>query len=75
MISIACKAAKCRTAFENTAQFPDFQAEYTPAAISNGHHCSGHGDCDPAVQGRRRKRAGFVDFRAEFAQSLTKWLT
>jgi hypothetical protein len=27
-----------RMTFENTTRFPDFQAEHTPAVISNGYH-------------------------------------
>jgi hypothetical protein len=37
-ISMGQNAENVRTTFENTARFPDFQAEYTPAVISNGYH-------------------------------------
>jgi hypothetical protein len=37
-ISMGQNAENVRTTFENTARFPDFQAEFTPAVISNGYN-------------------------------------
>jgi hypothetical protein len=38
VISRGQKPKNVRTALENTAKIRDFQAEYTPAASSNGRH-------------------------------------